>query len=81
MGSTIPIALGQSGLRHYEPAFADELAAMIELAFRLIDRLARRSLRRLPPRRRGDHAGRRGFIASVSDLKSPFNHDAVEASS
>ena len=31
------IALGQPGLRHYEPAFADELAAMMELAFRLID--------------------------------------------
>ncbi|MEO5578879.1 MAG: transketolase [Sphingomicrobium sp.] len=31
------IALGQPGLRHYEPAFADELAAMIEEAFRLID--------------------------------------------
>ena len=31
------IALGQPGLRHYEPAYADELAAMMELAFRLID--------------------------------------------
>ena len=31
------IALGQPGLRHYEPAFADELAAMMEHAFRLID--------------------------------------------
>ena len=31
------IALGQPGLRHYEPAFSDELAAMIEEAFRLID--------------------------------------------
>jgi len=31
------IALGQPGLRHYEPAFADELAAMMEAAFRLID--------------------------------------------
>ena len=31
------IALGQPGLRHYEPAFADELAAMIEESFRLID--------------------------------------------
>src|SRR6185369_15035604 len=31
------IALGQPGLRHYEPAFADELAAMMELAFRLVD--------------------------------------------
>ena len=31
------IALGQPGLRHYEPAFADELAAMMETAFWLID--------------------------------------------
>jgi pyruvate dehydrogenase E1 component len=31
------IALGQPGLRHYEPAFADELAAMMGEAFRLID--------------------------------------------
>jgi pyruvate dehydrogenase E1 component len=31
------IALGQPGLRQYEPAYADELAAMMELAFRLID--------------------------------------------
>ncbi|MCM8556226.1 transketolase [Sphingomicrobium sediminis] len=31
------IALGQPGLRHYEPAYADELAAMMEHAFRLID--------------------------------------------
>jgi pyruvate dehydrogenase E1 component len=31
------IALGQPRLRHYEPAFADELAAMMEEAFRLVD--------------------------------------------
>ena len=31
------IALGQPGLRHYEPAFADELAIMMQEAFRLID--------------------------------------------
>ena len=31
------IALGQPGLRHYEPAFADELALMMQEAFRLID--------------------------------------------
>ena len=31
------IALGQPGLRHYEPAFADELALMMGEAFRLID--------------------------------------------
>ena len=31
------IALGQPGLRHYEPAYADELALMMQEAFRLID--------------------------------------------
>jgi pyruvate dehydrogenase E1 component len=31
------IALGQPGLRHYEPAFADELALFMGEAFRLID--------------------------------------------
>ena len=50
------IALGQPGLRHYEPAFADELAAMMEMAFRLIDdpegestylRLSTRSIRQI----------------------------------
>jgi len=50
------IALGQPGLRHYEPAFADELAAMMETAFRLIDdpngestylRLSTRSIRQI----------------------------------
>jgi len=30
------IALGQPGLRHYEPAYADELALFMEEAFRLI---------------------------------------------
>jgi pyruvate dehydrogenase E1 component len=30
------IALGQPGLRHYEPAFVDELALMMEEAFRLL---------------------------------------------
>jgi pyruvate dehydrogenase E1 component len=55
------IALGQPGLRHYEPAFADELTAMMELAFRLIDdpdgestylRLSTRSIRQVE--REGD---------------------------
>jgi pyruvate dehydrogenase E1 component len=55
------IALGQPGLRHYEPAYADELALMIEDAFRLIDapdgestylRLSTRSIRQIA--REGD---------------------------
>jgi pyruvate dehydrogenase E1 component len=50
------IVLGQPGLRHYEPAYADELAAMMEEAFRLIDdpngestylRLSTRSIRQI----------------------------------
>ncbi|WP_205478536.1 transketolase [Sphingomonas arenae] len=50
------IALGQPGLRHYEPAYADELAAMMEEALRLIDdpkgestylRLSTRNLRQV----------------------------------
>ncbi|WP_129791124.1 transketolase [Sphingosinicella sp. CPCC 101087] len=32
------IAMGQPGLRHYEPAFADELALFMEEAFRLMQR-------------------------------------------
>jgi pyruvate dehydrogenase E1 component len=51
------IALGQPGLRHYEPAFADELALFMREAFRLIDdpagestylRLSTRNLRQEP---------------------------------
>jgi pyruvate dehydrogenase E1 component len=51
------IALGQPGLRHYEPAFADELALFMGEAFRLIDdpagestylRLSTRNLRQEP---------------------------------
>jgi pyruvate dehydrogenase E1 component len=41
------IALGQPGLRHYEPAFADELALFMGEAFRLIDDPAGES--HLPP--------------------------------
>ena len=32
------IALGQPGLRHYEPAFVDELALLMEEGFRLVQR-------------------------------------------
>jgi len=55
------IALGQPGLRHYEPAFADELALFMGEAFRLIDdpagestylRLSTRNLRQ--PERAND---------------------------
>jgi len=71
------IALGQPGLRHYEPAFADELAAMMELAFRLIDdpngestylRLSTRSIQQVE---RGDDAWREGALQGAYWLREP----------
>ncbi|HKH28517.1 MAG TPA: transketolase, partial [Sphingomicrobium sp.] len=71
------IALGQPGLRHYEPAFADELAAMMELAFRLIDdpdgestylRLSTRSIRQVD---RHDDSWRDGALHGAYWLREP----------
>jgi pyruvate dehydrogenase E1 component len=71
------IALGQPGLRHYEPAFADELAAMIEEAFRLIDdpagestylRLSTRSITQLD---RTDDSWREGALKGGYWLREP----------
>jgi pyruvate dehydrogenase E1 component len=71
------IALGQPGLRHYEPAFADELAAMIEHAFRLIDdpdgessylRLSTRSVQQVE---RSDDGWREGALAGGYWLREP----------
>jgi len=71
------IALGQPGLRHYEPAFADELAAMMELAFRLIDdpngestylRLSTRSVRQVE---REDDNWREGALNGAYWLRRP----------
>jgi pyruvate dehydrogenase E1 component len=71
------IALGQPGLRHYEPAYADELAAMMQEAFRLIDdpsgestylRLSTRSIRQVE---RGDDGWRDGTIAGGYWLREP----------
>src|SRR5215213_11479543 len=71
------IALGQPGLRHYEPAFADELAAMMELAFRLIDdpngestylRLSTRAVRQVE---RTDDHWREGALAGGYWLRQP----------
>jgi pyruvate dehydrogenase E1 component len=71
------IALGQPGLRHYEPAFADELAAMMEEAFRLIDdpdgestylRLSTRSIRQVE---RGDDGWREGALQGGYWLREP----------
>jgi pyruvate dehydrogenase E1 component len=71
------IALGQPGLRHYEPAFADELAAMMEHAFRLIDdpdgestylRLSTRSIRQIE---RADDSWREGALKGGYWLRQP----------
>jgi pyruvate dehydrogenase E1 component len=71
------IALGQPGLRHYEPTFADELAAMMEEAFRLIDdpdgestylRLSTRSIQQIE---RSDDSWREGALAGGYWLREP----------
>jgi pyruvate dehydrogenase E1 component len=71
------IALGQPGLRHYEPAFADELAAMMEEAFRLIDDPAgestylRLSTRSIAQVERTDDKWREGALAGGYWLREP----------
>jgi pyruvate dehydrogenase E1 component len=71
------IALGQPGLRHYEPAYADELAAMIEEAFRLIDDPAgestylRLSTRNIAQVERIDDAWREGALKGAYWLRAP----------
>ncbi len=71
------IALGQPGLRHYEPAYADELAAMMEEAFRLIDdpngestylRLSTRTVRQIE---RSDDSWRDGALKGGYWLREP----------
>jgi pyruvate dehydrogenase E1 component len=74
------IALGQPGLRHYEPAFADELAAMMEEAFRLIDDPAgestylRLSTRSIPQVERDAEDWKAGALAGGYWLREPGNH-------
>ncbi len=71
------IALGQPGLRHYEPAFADELAAMMEVAFRLIDdpdgesTYLRLSTRAIAQVARGNDDWREGALAGGYWLREP----------
>jgi pyruvate dehydrogenase E1 component len=71
------IALGQPGLRHYEPAYADELAAMMQEAFRLIDdpkgestylRLSTRSIQQIE---RPDDSWRDGVLKGGYWLRKP----------
>jgi pyruvate dehydrogenase E1 component len=71
------IALGQPGLRHYEPAFADELAAMMHEAFRLIDdpdgesTYLRLSTRNIAQVERTDNAWREGALTGGYWLREP----------
>ena len=71
------IALGQPGLRHYEPAFADELALFVEEAFRLIQapdgesvylRLTTRTIRQAE---RPDESWKEGALAGGYWLREP----------
>ena len=71
------IALGQPGLRHYEPAYADELAAMMQEGFRLIDdpagestylRLSTRSIQQIE---RTDDTSREGALKGAYCLRAP----------
>ncbi|PSJ40850.1 transketolase [Allosphingosinicella deserti] len=77
------IALGQPGLRHYEPAFADELSLLMEEAFRLMQRedgesvylrLTTRTIRQVE---RADETWKAGAIAGGYWLRPPA--DGVEA--
>ena len=71
------IALGQPGLRHYEPAFVDELAVFMEEAFRLIQspdgesvylRLTTRTIRQID---RADDAWKADALAGGYWLRKP----------
>ena len=71
------IALGQPGLRHYEPAFVDELAVLMEEAFRLMQqpdgesvylRLTTRSIHQI---KRADDSWKAGAIAGGYWLREP----------
>ncbi|HEV2044917.1 MAG TPA: transketolase [Sphingomicrobium sp.] len=79
------IALGQPGLRHYEPAFADELAAMMEEAFRLIDDPAgestylRLSTRAIAQPARADDNWKQGALAGAYWLREPGPGPGAEA--
>jgi pyruvate dehydrogenase E1 component len=71
------IALGQPGLRHYEPAFVDELALLMEEGFRLMQRpdgesvylrLTTRTIRQIE---RPDDSWKEGAIAGGYWLRAP----------
>lgn len=71
------IAMGQPGLRHYEPAFVDELALLMGEAFHVVQaddgesvyfRLTTRSIRQIP---RDDDTWRNGAVRGGYWLKRP----------
>lgn len=71
------IAMGQPGLRHYEPCYADELAVMMQEAFRLIDApdgestYLRLSTRSVPQIARDDDAWKDGALKGAYWLREP----------
>jgi pyruvate dehydrogenase E1 component len=71
------IALGQPGLRHYEPAFADELAAMMEEGLRLMQRedgesiYLRLTTRSIAQAERADDGWKAGALAGGYWLRQP----------
>src|SRR5690606_26464569 len=71
------IAMGQPGLRHYEPAYADELALFMEEAFRLIQSpegesvYLRLTTRSIPQVARGDDGWEADALAGGYWLKAP----------
>jgi len=78
------IALGQPGLRHYEPAFADELALMLEESFRLLQRedgesvYFRLTTRTIAQLDRPDDSWKQGALAGGYWLREPGpNADAA----
>jgi pyruvate dehydrogenase E1 component len=71
------IALGQPGLRHYEPAFVDELALLMEEGFRLMQRAGRRERLSAPHHphdpqvERADDGWKAGALAGGYWLREP----------
>ena len=77
------IAMGQPGLRHYEPAFVDELALLMEEAFALLQApdgesvYFRLTTRSIPQVERTDDAWREGARKGAYWLRAPG--EAAEA--
>jgi pyruvate dehydrogenase E1 component len=71
------IAMGQPGLRHYEPAYADELALFMEEAFRLIQSpdgesvYLRLTTRSIPQVARSDDGWKEGALKGGYWLREP----------